>query len=562
MRPSGFSGDDSRRRDELDRNRFYSGSSRNFGGGYYGGGGYKRSGYEAGFGGEDYGGYDYGRYGRGRSASGRYDGDRFYQGQQNGRSQSLEGRDYFDRPYQYRSPSGGYRFESSRSPDRKNFRYSYADGYGRDRYDQGYGQGRSRYDDFESEDRYGRSRGRFQDGSYGQQQRPYSSAVSSYQQDKKFPRVGFGVDQYGGGFGRSDRFGQAYGQSYGQYGPRSGRFGYDSERQGYGYDRTSYGRFGGSGQDFDRFERYGRGSDRFSQGSDRFERYGQGYEPFANRFGQRYSQIDKYGQRDNRSDRFGQGYDRFDQYSQGQARGIQGFERSAYGSDQFGNSSYRTGFDGDRQFDRRYKSDFGRFEPISGRFSGSEKYGRGRFFSAERRYSPSRERVDYRGDRYGQDQSGGRVRFEGEQDDYRRPYPREKFRRASFSETGSRGDFERFDDRRDQFSGRKYDDQFPSRESQYRTESSSNMNRKFEPYGQDRPFPRSYSPGSPRGKFEMQGGSDYQGGALYGTQLGRDRMPPPIPPFSEPRSNYPATKVLLILSLPKPMYEWKMCLNF
>jgi hypothetical protein len=68
------------------------------------------------------------------------------------------------------------------------------------------------------------------------------------------------------------------------------------------------------------------------------------------------------------------------------------------------------------------------------------------------------------------------------------------------------------------------------------------MNRKIEPFTQQE-RKKSYPSGT--SEHEMQGGNEYQGGGVYGTQFGKDRMPPPIPPFSEPRSNYPATMVRL-----------------
>jgi len=43
-----------------------------------------------------------------------------------------------------------------------------------------------------------------------------------------------------------------------------------------------------------------------------------------------------------------------------------------------------------------------------------------------------------------------------------------------------------------------------------------------------------------RRPFGIQGASDSRRGAQVGSQFGSDRMPPPIPPFSHSRSNYPA----------------------
>merc|ERR1739838_848490 len=44
--------------------------------------------------------------------------------------------------------------------------------------------------------------------------------------------------------------------------------------------------------------------------------------------------------------------------------------------------------------------------------------------------------------------------------------------------------------------------------------------------------------------FGMQGASEFQRGGQVGSQFGSDRMPPPIPPFSDARPNYPGTMTM------------------
>ena len=43
--------------------------------------------------------------------------------------------------------------------------------------------------------------------------------------------------------------------------------------------------------------------------------------------------------------------------------------------------------------------------------------------------------------------------------------------------------------------------------------------------------------------FRMQSAVEFQRGGQVGAQFGSDRMPPPIPPFADCRSNYPTTMV-------------------
>jgi len=47
-------------------------------------------------------------------------------------------------------------------------------------------------------------------------------------------------------------------------------------------------------------------------------------------------------------------------------------------------------------------------------------------------------------------------------------------------------------------------------------------------------------------KVEIKLGNPTRKGGQYGSQFGSDRMPPPIPPFAEPRSNYPVSKSYVV----------------
>jgi len=203
---------------------------------------------------------------------------------------------------------------------------------------------------------------------------------------------------------------------------------------------------------------------------------------------------------------------------------IDGFGRSSQGpiGDRYGD------IDRDRYMDPYFYDRAG--------YGSRYGYGDGMPFDrshGERRYFQDRF------DRMAREQPG-RVRFDGD----RERLSRSEVRRGSLSDAreGSLG--RRGSERRDDEFRRAQS--LPSRHSRddvYRTETPSNLNSRNPSIHQEKqPINRSRR-GSERDArmFEMQGGNQYRRGGQFSSHLGKDRMPPPIPPFSEPRSNYPST---------------------
>ncbi|XP_018014264.1 hemocyte protein-glutamine gamma-glutamyltransferase isoform X2 [Hyalella azteca] len=453
------------------------------------------------------------------------------------------GRDRYDRTRsggsleRYRARSAGDRYDGDRyGPDK----YDYGgDRYGSDRY----GYGGDRY----GSDRYGYGGDRFGDR-FGADRYGAASSGDGYGHDRfgyGSGRSGYGVDRYGYGSSRNNR--EAV--SYGRYDYGSGRYGYGDTRYGQGGDR-----FGQGG------ERYGQGGDRYFQGGDRYGqgsvRYGYGRDRFGgDRLGG-YGAGDRYGYGGYRSttggDRYGAGGERYgygvDRYGSSGDRYGYGGNRFGFGGDRYGQGRYGSYQNGVSPYGRdRYGSGLERPNYDEGYISGADRY---RYGSG--RYGQSL----FSADRFSRDQPG-RVRFDsGRFDDARRGdiYQGSRYQGGTFADGGPSDQ-----ERRDQFSGRRdfYGRTWNQRpasdgffvDDRYRTEGDSNINRRFEPSFRGKgSSPRPFS-GRPSGerdgrRFEMQGSNKFQGGGQFGTQMGRDRMPPPIPPFSEPRSNYPATLAL------------------
>ncbi|KAF2351038.1 Transglutaminase N-terminal [Trinorchestia longiramus] len=468
------------------------------------------------------------------------------------------------------------RYSSGRYGDPVGYR-SYGDQYGR-----GYEEGDGYYGRSQSagrltqnsEDRYGRSPSRDVRGDYSRRYRSLSGGNRDIGRDR-FERVHsggsleryrsrfgddrydgdrYGADRYGYGGERSgDRYG--YGIAGDRYGYGGSRYGYGSDRYGYGSNRFSREVIGYGRQDFES-GRYGQGGDRYNYGR---ERYGYSSDKYGGSVGNRYGYgrnrygygVDRYS---SSGDRYGYGVDRSSysgRYGNGGDRGGYGVARFGYGKDQGGDGqgrlgSYQNGFP---------PSGRERYGPGAGRPFYDEGYGSGtdRYRYESGRFGPR----SLSGDRYGSRDQPGRVRFDNERfDDGRRSeggYPASRYQSGQFPDGQSD------QERRDQSSGSRdfhgrtwpqrpaTSEKFSRPEDRYRTDVDSNLNRRFDPAFKGRVSPpRSVSerPSGDSRRFEMQGSSRFRGGSQQGTQLGRDRMPPPIPPFSEPRSNYPTTLAL------------------
>jgi len=210
-----------------------------------------------------------------------------------------------------------------------------------------------------------------------------------------------------------------------------------------------------------------------------------------------------------------------------------GFGRHEFGMDRYGRELPlyagpgfdRFGYDFDREAYDRYMHGPGRYEKE--RYAFSDRY------PADRSQHDGR----YEHERISRDPSV-RVRFDSERE--------LRFEAKGDSISDGHEMTRRDSDRRDDaFDGER---SIPSRrdgEEDYRTDGTSNSITRYESFQPER---RAILSRKGSGKedipFDMVGGSEYRRGGQYGAQLGKDRMPPPIPPFSQPRSTYPHTLAL------------------
>ena len=377
--------------------------------------------------------------------------------------------------------------------------------------------------------------------------------------------------QSSGQYGRDGHYGGrdvGYGGRDSGYGGRDGGFwnrdgGYGGRTSGYGGRSGEYGgrensfparEIDGFGGRYDRtVERYQSGDRRPRSFDDRWypdsrSRYrspSDGYrfaspERFDPSRRQRFPSGQQYGfpggdydrfryGRQYSGDRYGKesGSDRYGRYRI--PSGFVEFDRHRFRDDRYSGRDFRLG-----DFVDRFGRGPGRYSQGQGRFSYPERYSySGPLYTREQFRFPSGRsglefgRYDPRESRIPQ----GRYAY-----DDRRGIDDERFRQQGIPKSGGSGQGDL---------GRRGPEQF-SRERHRRAslQEIPNINRRFEPPRLERLPTRSYRGSEEdKGGYEMQGGSRYQGGGVYGTPSRRDRMPAPIPPFSQPRQSYPTTLV-------------------